>query len=273
MAPKDKAITTVKHRANGDAALTHEVESVELGRLNAYGEKVDYIYTVNKDYVLYLTDTGAIRWSTNSNTRDTCLALVMARASSIKGIADEGPGLSATDNDQIVEAYITCASTGDTKAAFELLDTLKKRIIQRGTKRARLVYLSGSAVALLITILIVAFLTLLNSLADSFIFITYVAACGSLGGFLSVASGLKRINVDGQDRTRGNLLTGASRILIAIIGAVLLYFLIQGGIVLPSIAQSNSVYAIAAISVVAGFSETLVPNILRNVESQSSTSS
>jgi len=100
------------------------------------------------------------------------------------------------------------------------------------------------------------------------VFLVSVATCGSIGSFISVALNLKNLEIDPDAPAMISVISGVSRIMIGMIGAVLVYFLIRADILLGIISQSNSVFAILAISVVAGFSETLVPNILRKMESQ-----
>lgn len=63
-----------------------------------------------------------------------------------------------------------------------------------------------------------------------------------------------------------NTISAVSRIVIGMIGAVFILLVIKGNLILGLLADLKNPAAILAIAVVAGFSETFVPNALRCVE-------
>ena len=58
-----------------------------------------------------------------------------------------------------------------------------------------------------------------------------------------------------------NVLSGGSRIVIAMIGAVFVYFAIVSNLLLGLLPIENSTTGIFAISIAAGFIESVVPNL------------
>ena len=92
-----------------------------------------------------------------------------------------------------------------------------------------------------------------------------VASCGALGGFLSVSIGIRKLEIDPDADWRINGIAGASRIVIAMIGSIFVYFAIVSGLVLGNLSIEDSNAGVFAISVAAGFSESFVPNILRQM--------
>ena len=92
-----------------------------------------------------------------------------------------------------------------------------------------------------------------------------MAACGGLGGFLSVAIGIRRVEIDPDAHWVVNGHAGALRIVIAVIGSIFVYFAIASELILGNLTLENSTAGIFAISIAAGFSETFVPNVLQQV--------
>ena len=66
-----------------------------------------------------------------------------------------------------------------------------------------------------------------------------------------------------------NIVYGMLRILIAIIASVFMYFLVKARVVLAITEIDASIFAILTLSFASGFSETLVPNLLRKIETNS----
>lgn len=61
------------------------------------------------------------------------------------------------------------------------------------------------------------------------------------------------------------MLYGALRIVISIISGVIIYFLIQTRILLAFLKDASDVNGLIIVSVVAGFSEKLVPNLMSKI--------
>jgi hypothetical protein len=104
-----------------------------------------------------------------------------------------------------------------------------------------------------------------SALSFSPLLLAQVAACGGLEGFLSVAIGIRRVEIDPDAHWVVNGLAGALRIVIAVIGSIFVYFAIASELILGNLSLENSTAGIFAISIAAGFSETFVPNVLQQV--------
>jgi hypothetical protein len=100
---------------------------------------------------------------------------------------------------------------------------------------------------------------------------------GGLGAFLSVITGLRSIDIDVNLSRFEHLFAGATRILIGVIGAVVIGLALDSHLIDPTFGtspaspgSSSSVDARLALSLIlafiAGFSESLVPNMLRRGE-------
>lgn len=99
------------------------------------------------------------------------------------------------------------------------------------------------------------------------------AACGGMGALLSVAISVPTLAIDVETSFLMHYVNGVLRILIGIIGATICYIAIRAGAfgdLIPGIEVINDPaadpslhrYAVAFVSVLAGFSERLIPDML-----------
>jgi len=104
------------------------------------------------------------------------------------------------------------------------------------------------------------------------------ALFGALGAFMSVITGIRSVDVDLDLKGWEHIITGATRILIGVIGAVIIGLALDSGLVnfsfgsggeeeTPgSIKVAKHLAMILIFSFIAGFSESLVPSIMRRGE-------
>jgi hypothetical protein len=89
-----------------------------------------------------------------------------------------------------------------------------------------------------------------------------------MGGVMSVAIGLRKLDLDIQDSSYANTFYGALRVIIASIAGVIIYFIIESKIALAVLQDpSASPYGFVVAAFVSGFSEMLVPNIMKKMDS------
>jgi hypothetical protein len=106
-------------------------------------------------------------------------------------------------------------------------------------------------------------------------------AFGGLGAFLSVVTGIRSIEVDLNLKVWEHIFAGATRILIGVVGAVVVGLALDSRFIDPTFGSSGSQVAVAnpvsgsldqqlalryIFAFIAGFSESLVPNLLRRGE-------
>lgn len=143
------------------------------------------------------------------------------------------------------------------------------------TMFGRNIYQLGAITLSLITIVasIIAYLCRESEFSKQNHFLTivfYVAAFASMGGFISVSLKIKSLHTDRELNWWNYFFYGAERILFSIIAGVLVFFMFKGNMIFGFLNTNSdisfSLYVICALS---GFSETLIPNTLRNLESKS----
>jgi len=169
---------------------------------------------------------------------------------------------------EIARAVYQCLE-GDLKKAGETLDSVSLRLQNLINIQGRLQY----QISCLVTVLAFAMIYFAiryfsNDKADnplSILRLASVAICGALGGFLSISIGLQKLAIDPDADQRINAIAGASRIVIAMIGSIFVYLMIVSRLLLTGLNLLDSDAGIYAISMAAGFSGKLVPDILRRL--------
>jgi hypothetical protein len=168
---------------------------------------------------------------------------------------------------------IANALIGEHQRAIEVLAFVEARLIARRRAQGQFQYLLACTGTLAVIVLAALLFELLLPLPESpWRDFVRVAACGAAGGFLSVAIGIRKLDIDPDARWWVNAYYGLIRLTIAIVSAVVLYFLIKAKLVLQPVfgeASGQEAFALYAFAAAAGFSETLIPNILRRTEERS----
>ena len=171
----------------------------------------------------------------------------------------------------IARAIALCLE-GNLSESHQVLKDAEKRLSRLRRLEGRLQYQLSSLLAVIIVFLMLGLLTWYatgtgNSILSDLQLYMRVTACGALGGFLSLSLGIRKIDLDPDADWVINSVAGSSRIFISIIASIFVYFGIKAGLILPALDDPSSYNGIYAASVIAGFSETFIPNIIRRISS------
>lgn len=164
--------------------------------------------------------------------------------------------------------------TGDAEGARVALASLRDRLAAQIANRGRVIHLLIN-LALMASVWIIALLILDFGYQPRFGFevkdIALAAVMGSAGALFSTAVGLKQMQIDPMVGRLMHWIYGGQRVLIGVMGAVFLYFGLKSGI-LDGLFQplqgevtapaTLDLHWLAFVSVLAGFTERLVPNLL-----------
>lgn len=168
--------------------------------------------------------------------------------------------------DQIGLAY-TEAISGDIENAKKICDKIIQRIEVYKLNIGRFYYLLSCLSVVIITLIISYFLKrykFIPEIIPHFYMMTYA----SIGGFLSVAKDIKKIQIESSEFGWFQFFYGGIRILTAMFSGLIVYVLIQSKLVFPVLTEEGNGYAIAVIAFLSGFSETFLPNLLKQVENK-----
>ncbi len=137
--------------------------------------------------------------------------------------------------------------------------------------KKRLTYLR-TALAFVLLNIILSLLVYANTLFSSMPLIRtliFVSTGGSIGGFISVSRNLKKTIFEKGVGTGIYITYALERIFISIFAAVVIYFAISSNLIFGAVKKLEpAIYGYLAFAIVAGFSETLVPNLLIRLENK-----
>lgn len=249
------------------------LDEVKKGGLDQRGREILDVFWSTEEYVIFRHAAGISPHFSD----DAEIARHQREA-----YAEIGPVLAAVNAlrsgaiwrgesiDREIARAISQALDGNVENAKRILAAVRERLRNLRTIRGRFEYQTGS---LAMTLLALAGLLGIGPVlsgdqggsAVSPLMIAQVASCGALGGFLSVAIGIRKVEIDPDAYWLINGLAGAFRIVIAVLGSIFVYFAITADLILGNLSLETSTAGIFAISIAAGFSETFVPNVLQQV--------
>ncbi len=262
----------INDEETAESITVGDTSSFSKGKLDRQNRLIVEVYGTMKEWVVYRTINNLVRIETADdhlkpeerlhlhNLNET--AVETARIHALRPDSLRHSNISILG--QIARGQIQCLQ-GNFDQAKEMLADAESRLRRLRTIEGRFQYhIAGSIVVLLF----VASLLLPFFFPDLRLTIHKILVCGSIGGLLSMSIGIGKLEIDPYADWRINALAGVSRIVIAVLASTFIYFAMQAGLIFSSFSESSP-YAIYALAIVAGFSETFVPNIIRNVETSS----
>jgi len=258
-----------RRRCGKNSANPMQVEDLKLYKLDQRERKILEIFWSTKDYVIYRHSSGlSPHFSDDEDLRkkqQSAYAQIGPKLSKVNALRSATVWRAASIDREIARAIFQSLE-GDLTNAAATLDGVRARLENLINLQGRLQY----QISCFATVVIFAVVHLvLRYVQDnpapaalSLVRLSSVAMCGALGGFLSISISLKQLTIDPDADWRVNTIAGASRIVIAVIGGIFVYLMIVADLALTKLHLLDSDAGIYAISVAAGFSEKLVPNLL-----------
>lgn len=241
---------------------------LKVGELDYSGARVTRVYSQQKDkYVIYSTDeklypvvTAEDETPLREDT-DICNEILQYR-----DYKENDPHLK----DRFNAGYSLAISTileEHPDVGRAALRTVIEEIESFLQREATFYYMLGAVLATAIVLVNYLIFYQFESAFDVRTQIVFHAvAFSALGGFLSVALGSGKVNVELRNDELSKAIYGALRIAIAIISGVIVYYALKSYVFSTLQLSETALYVICAG---AGFLEKLVPNLMHNVESKS----
>ena len=221
---------------------------VKPGDTDSLGDVVARVYARTDTYSIYTTTMGAMRGGGSPSPPPS--EGVAELLGSIGELVTLHPGTTARFN--AARAFgLKLWFDGQLKPAETSLRNTFHGISAQIARRATLAYLLGAIAA--------------SALASVGFSLGWQPAAGALGGFLSVAGGARRLDLDPSDDFRVLFVYGALRISIALVSSVIVLWLVDAGLLLNALTSRSPEYGRLVACAVAGFSEKLVPNSLLRI--------
>jgi hypothetical protein len=241
----------------------------KVGDPDPIGRKIEAIYySADKRYFIYHIDD----YSLQIVAEDATLLSKDLKVNEIYGRILDYLASNPEMKRKYVKSIAFAVKTlydGNSDVAVNSLEATYNNITRSLRRKAEAAYMGG-ALILVLTAPIVYLITYKIGTLNNLGHIIFCAAVFSaLGGFLSVALNVKKLDVDVQNPLGTIMIYGAQRIFLAMISGVFIYFLIASKIFLAFFEdlQNINVYYVAFF--LCGFSERLVPNLMLNFEDKS----
>jgi hypothetical protein len=260
-----------------DKKLTHSI-----GGIDKHGNTIKYIYSSSYFHVLYEID-GPIEQSFISFIdRGTPIAeQYFENLNTIKHKLNELKGvLYKCGNDDVVRnrrGTITALGLINPQEAIEqlvdLINDINKNYREGFEKK---IFYLGGAFFMLLLFCTISFIIRVKAIGGSIDskfetleLIFYILTSGVIGGFISVSYKLKLVVFEQGISRYYFLAYGIERLVISVLASMVLFFAIKANVIFGFVKDApNPFYGYIFLSILAGFSETLIPDLLIKIEKQ-----
>lgn len=259
-----------------------KLNAVTIGKTDTSGRVVYDIYVKADEFAIYsIAPEGLIRnIAIDIETKDpnnldlvNCFQAVKGEFDKLKAISDRAGDKSYSAR---VAHALSVAIYGKPDDAKIILREIYVNIIEDYKERVKgkIIYLSGTFMIALIINVFALYLyicqpELIVNNRHAFYELSILCAFSTLGGFVSVSRGLTKIDVEKGLGPWPYLLHGVERNIFSIIGGTFIYVLIKSNLLFGFVnSLAIPFYGLMAFGFLAGFSETLIPNALKNLENR-----
>ena len=230
------------------------------------GEVITTLYTAKSEYLIFEGDkSGEVTVATdNLDLRKRCSEISTRISIITEYLITKKEKQKFVD--QIGLAYSE-AIEGDIEGAKRICDKLIDRIELYKSNIGRFYYLL-SCLSIVVIAILFSYLLKKYKFIPEIIPHFYIMSYASIGGFLSVAKDIKKIQIDPSDFGWFQVFYGAIRILISMLSGLIIYILIKSELILPNLNLQDNIYVIFILAIAAGFSESMIPNLLKKIEDE-----
>lgn len=238
-------------------------------------KKIKFLIFHEIAYIFYLDCDNFVEWSTNSHygAYPADLGSVINKVGLLEALSMSllSPNHSLPFRRLLGESLARALSERNATNALAILDHAEKYMTARSRERARTWYLSAAAIVTTIIMLVVgafwfgraAMATMLGKTAFDMML---GAGAGSFGALLSIITRSNDISMDASAGSKVHYLEAAARIVVGLAGGCIVALAIKANLVLGSVNAINSLASLIVICIIAGASERLVPNLIKQIE-------
>lgn len=158
--------------------------------------------------------------------------------------------------------------SGNSSSAVALLQTIERDIIKHKQVAGKLNYLITGLILVVnicVLVMVFSFVPVMQAYHE-WKMMFYMAAFGSFGGFLSISFRINKLKLDLEGGSLFPRLTAISRIFIAILSSFIVMAVIRSNLIFGVMNDPANPYIYYTLAVLAGFSESFIPNILHQIE-------
>jgi hypothetical protein len=242
-------------------------------------KKIHILISVEPNYIVFLDADFYVHWYFNSfygKLADGC-GDVLARVADLEATSTlllKKPHLEAQRR-MLGEALARLLADRTVTHANDMLKKAADFLQSRSLEQARIWYLKAMIMATLLILLLgwmfwkfqnLLLAALAFSPGSMIIFVGF--SMGSLGALLSVLLRLNKLPVDPSAGARVHYFEGGMRVLVGAFAGALFVMAVKTNILLSAVNESpNALTLIILLSIVAGASEQLLPNLISRISS------
>jgi len=238
----------------------------EVGDLDLNNEKITAIYCATEDYLLYEVKKNGI---VNRIVKDSLNEYV-------KNISKLNPLINKFEDymsskwkrrkyaQKLATAIANCLDNDIKQGELHLKSVIVTLENEKITKN-KLVYLISCVAIVFINIAICCLIHRNNLLDNKLSGLYILATFGSFGGLISVSLKINKLDFELFYNPLLQIWIAMSRISIAMISSLIAYVLIKSNLVLGFIEDTENIFVFYSISVLAGFSEYYIPDLLGSI--------
>lgn len=219
-----------------------------------------YDYDPEDGYVIYELDHDIVTYGSFASQKESIPAL-QGECAMIRDLA-HGKKTKAWINSQIAIGLREFLTHNDDKCE-ETFKNCIEIIKKKELARKKRIYIGVYLFAILIILIAQIWLT---ASSKQYAFDKYITISlfGAIGGFIALNTKLSKINFSIYETTWSYVLVAIYKIIFSCLSSIIVYFLIQGDLVLTALKDNTSITYVAAS--LGGFSETLLPNFFSGME-------
>ena len=264
------------------AEQIQRMNNLIVGSNDPTGSKITKIFSKGDEYLVYEVATKnsseSIKVLIDTQIEDDTekadnFSMIRGKFTRIKGML-----YKVTDDTSIKTriSHITSHGiNGKPDEANKQFDELIEEIEIEYTNQSkhRINFIFTTMLIVIVSVIISSFIYHQNLLQDTPIIrdLVFTTTGALIGGFISISRKLKSIIFQKDISNRIYVFYSIERMLIASLAGATLYFAIKSNIVFGLIKElENPIYGYILFSTAAGFSETLIPNLLIKLEKESS---
>jgi len=172
-------------------------------------------------------------------------------------------GVMKTRVAHVLSAILSSDQDNGNEQFQELINTIMEEY--RQVTVSRIFYLLPTILSTIAVFLEAFYLVWSNQLGGPLWPVTCVLLGSCLGGSLSIFSGLKKYKFEEYSQSAFYLMFGMERVMLACIAGAVAYVVVKSGIIIIDKLSLKNAWDVVLVSIVAGFSESLVPSVIEKV--------
>ena len=240
--------------------------SLKIGDTDALGNRVRRVFMREcaRRYAIWGTEKGEVvcdaddeALSEHPEIQEWVIKLV--------SLISLNPSLKTKYNSYVAHVY-KMYFDGGAEACMAVLKSAYGELARQHQRWSKLFFLLGAAAVAALGVSTCALVYFRFNLSDLFKHFLAGVAVSTLGGFMSVAGGLRELSLDLEESTAVNALYRGGQVVVAMIAGIVATLLIRTGVLLSFLQQKDALSGFLVACFLAGFSVRFVYKALRSIE-------